>query len=234
MNWKHKDCAVYLVVSLATKKAGASSVSTDLVDMDSFIGSVIVPKLRIQDLDGFPMLKTGALKFITMFRNQISNLLQWHCFLMWFASLAQSLMWSIPMPPAALRSFCWFKMTGEGQDTQKPESEENQYVRVLGVANVSHEVAVMLYHASMMILSRDVSEFFPYAFQLLARLVDLNRSPLPGSYMEIFAILLLPESWKKSGNVPDHVQLLQAFLRKAPHELNQQGRLFSVLGISTH
>ncbi|KAL0309361.1 UNVERIFIED_CONTAM: Exportin-2 [Sesamum radiatum] len=82
-----------------------------------------------------------------------------------------------------------------------------------------------------MILSTDVSEFFPYAFQPRAELVDLNGSPIPGNYMEIFAILLLPESWKKSGNVPALVQLLQAFLRKAPHELNQQGRLSSVLGI---
>ncbi|KAK4411517.1 Exportin-2 [Sesamum angolense] len=49
--------------------------------------------------------------------------------------------------------------------------------------------------------------------------------------MEIFAILLMPESWKKSANVPALVRLLQAFLRKAPHELNQQGRLSSVLGI---
>ncbi|KAK4397262.1 Exportin-2, partial [Sesamum angolense] len=82
-----------------------------------------------------------------------------------------------------------------------------------------------------MILSTDVREFFPYAFQLPAELVDLNGSPIPGNYMEIFAILLLPESCKKSGNVPALVRLLQAFLRKAPHELNQQGRLSSVLGI---
>ena len=32
-NWKDKDCAIYLVVSLATKKAGGSLVSTDLVDV---------------------------------------------------------------------------------------------------------------------------------------------------------------------------------------------------------
>ena len=35
-NWKDKDCAIYLVVSLATKKAGGSLVSTDLVDVQSF------------------------------------------------------------------------------------------------------------------------------------------------------------------------------------------------------
>ncbi|XP_042060513.1 exportin-2-like, partial [Salvia splendens] len=81
------------------------------------------------------------------------------------------------------------------------------------------------------ILSRDITEFFPYAFQLLAQLVEFNRSPLPGNYMDIFAILLLQDSWKKSANVPSLVHLLQAFLRKAPHELNQQGCLSNILGI---
>ncbi|KAF3439849.1 hypothetical protein FNV43_RR18127 [Rhamnella rubrinervis] len=70
-NWKDKDCAIYLVVSLATKKAGGTSVSTDLVDVQSFFGSVIVPELQSQDVNGFPMLKAGALKFFTMFRNHI-------------------------------------------------------------------------------------------------------------------------------------------------------------------
>ncbi|KAL0309360.1 UNVERIFIED_CONTAM: Exportin-2 [Sesamum radiatum] len=73
MNWKHKDCAIYLVVALAMKKAGGSSVSTDLFDVESFFGSVIVPELQNKDLDGFPMLKAGALKFFTMFRNHISK-----------------------------------------------------------------------------------------------------------------------------------------------------------------
>ncbi|KAK4397261.1 Exportin-2 [Sesamum angolense] len=73
MNWKHKDCAIYLVVALAMKKAGGSSVSTDLVDVESFFGSVIVPEQQNKDLDGFPMLKAGALKFFTMFRNHISK-----------------------------------------------------------------------------------------------------------------------------------------------------------------
>ena len=69
-NWKDKDCAIYLVVSLATKKAGGSLVSTDLVDVQSFFASVIVPKLKGQDVNGFPMLKAGALKFFTMFRKR--------------------------------------------------------------------------------------------------------------------------------------------------------------------
>lgn len=73
-NWKDKDCAIYLVVSLATKKAGSTSISTDLVDVQSFFTSVIVPELQSPDVNAFPMLKAGALKFFTMFRIQIPKI----------------------------------------------------------------------------------------------------------------------------------------------------------------
>ncbi|PIN17337.1 Nuclear export receptor CSE1/CAS (importin beta superfamily) [Handroanthus impetiginosus] len=305
-NWKHKDCAIYLVVSLATKKAGGSSISTDLVDVESFFGSVIVPELRNQDVDGFPMLKAGVLKFFTMFRNQISKPVALALlpdvvrFLGLYSNVVHSYAASCieklllvkdeggraRYSAADVSPILLPLMTNLFSALHKPESAENQYVmkcimRVLGVANVSQEVAlpcvnglatilnrvcenpknpifnhymfesvallirracehepslISAFETSLlpvlqMILSRDVSEFCPYAFQLLAQLVDLNRSPLPGNYMDIFAILLLPESWKKSANVPALVRLLQAFLRKAPHELNQQRRLSSVLGI---
>ncbi|KAF3439848.1 hypothetical protein FNV43_RR18126 [Rhamnella rubrinervis] len=88
-----------------------------------------------------------------------------------------------------------------------------------------------LFPSLQMILANDVTEFLPYAFQLLAQLVELNRPPIPPSYMSIFEILLSPESWKRASNVPALVRLLQAFLQKAPHELNQEGRLSQVLGI---
>ncbi|KAK4476329.1 hypothetical protein RD792_015475 [Penstemon davidsonii] len=309
-NWKHKDCAIYLVVSLATKKAGGTSVSTDLVDVESFFGSVIVPELRSQDVDGFPMLKAGALKFFTVFRNQISKPVamallpdvvrflgaESNVVHSYAASCVEKLLLvkddggRARFSGADVSPFLLALMTNLFNALQKPESEENQYLmkcimRVFGVANVSHEVAlpcinglatvlnrvcqnpknpvfnhylfesvallirraceqdpslISAFEKSLlpildMILSKDVSEFFPYAFQLLAQLVDLNRSPLPGNYMDIFAILLKPDLWKKSANVPALVRLLQAFLRKAAHELNQQGqgqgRLVSVLGI---
>ncbi|XP_010512821.1 PREDICTED: exportin-2-like [Camelina sativa] len=140
-NWKDKDCAIYLVVSLSSKKAGGASVSTDLIDVQSFFTNIILPELQSRDVNSFPMLKAGSLKF------------------------------------------------------------------------------------------NDITEFLPYAFQLLAQLVELNRPPLAPSYMQIFLLLLSPESWKRSGNVPALVRLLQAFLQKAPHEVTQENRLSQVLGI---
>lgn len=55
-----------MVVSLATKNA---SDSDDLVDVESFFRSYIVPELQWQQgVNSFPMLKAAALKLLTMFR----------------------------------------------------------------------------------------------------------------------------------------------------------------------
>jgi exportin-2 (importin alpha re-exporter) len=49
--------------------------------------------------------------------------------------------------------------------------------------------------------------------------------------MQIFEILLSPDSWKRTSSVPALVRLLQAFLQKAPNEISQGDRLTKVLGI---
>ncbi|KAG2725563.1 hypothetical protein I3843_01G072700 [Carya illinoinensis] len=305
-NWKDKDCVIYLVVSLATKRAGGTSVSTDVVDLQSFFASVIVPELKSQDVNGFPMLKAGALKFFTMFRNQISKDIAAHLFqdLVRFllsesnvvhsyaASCIEKLMLVKDEAGRAkytgkdIAPFFGELMTNLFNAFKFPDSEENQYImkcimRVLGVAEISREVAgtcitgltsilmevcknpknpifnhylfesvailvkracekdpslisafeARLFPCLQQILANDVTEFFPYAFQLLAQLVELNSPPIPPNYMQIFELLLSPDSWKRASNVPALVRLLQAFLQKAPLELNQEGRLNKVLGI---
>ncbi|KAK2650059.1 hypothetical protein Ddye_017548 [Dipteronia dyeriana] len=305
-NWKDKDCAIYLVVSLATKKAGGTSVSTDLVDVQSFFTSVIVPELQSQDVNAFPMLKAGALKFFTMFRSQIPKPLAFQLFqdLVRFLGAESNVVHSYAAScieklllvkdeggraryeSADITPYLPVLMTNLFNAMKFSESEENQYLmkcimRILGVAEISTEVAgpcisgltsilnevcknpknpifnhylfesvavlvrracqrdpslISPFEASIlpslqMILQNDVSEFLPYAFQLLAQLVELNRPPIAPNYMEIFKILLIPESWKRSSNVPALVRLLQAFLQKVPHEISQEGRLAQVLGI---
>ncbi|KAF1863775.1 hypothetical protein Lal_00030879 [Lupinus albus] len=305
-NWKDKDCAIYLVVSLATKKAGSSYVSTELVDVQSFFESVIVPELQSPEVNGFPILKAGALKFFTMFRAQISK----HVVLRFFQDLVRFLAAESNVVHSYSAS-CIEKLLlvkdegGRARYTSEditpifpmlmnnlfnslkfPESEENQYVmkcimRVLGVADISVDVAricieglasllgevcknpknpvfnhyifesvailvkracerdlslISIFEASLfprleIILANGVTEFFPYTFQLLAQLVELNRPPIPPIYMQIFEILLSPDSWERGANVPALVRLLQAFLQKAPSEISQGDRLTKVLGI---
>nr|KYP54627.1 Exportin-2 [Cajanus cajan] len=282
-NWKDKDCAIYLVVSLATKKAGASVVSTELVDVQSFFESVIVPELQSADVNGYPMLKAGALKFFTMFRTQISK----HIALKFFPDLVRFLTAESNVvhsyAASCIEKLLLVKDEGGGarytsadinpifavlmnnlfSAFKLPESEENQYImkcimRVLAVADISVDVARIcieglgslltevcknpknpvfnhylfdLFPRLEIILANDVTEFLPYTFQLLAQLVELNRPPIPPIYMQIFEILLSPDSWKRASNVPALVRLLQAFLQKAPNEISQGDRLTKVLGI---
>ncbi|XWS76864.1 hypothetical protein CRYUN_Cryun01aG0214600 [Craigia yunnanensis] len=305
-NWKDKDCAIYLVVSLATKKAGGTSVSTDLVDVQTFFTSAIVPELQSQDVNGFPMLTAGAIKFFTMFRGQIQKPVAFQLFpdLVRFLGAESNVVHSYAAScieklllvkdeggkarytSADITPCVPVLMNNLFNALKFPESEENQYVmkcimRVLGIADISSEIAgpciggltsilnevcknpknpifnhylfesvailirracerdaslVSAFEASLFpslqtILANDVTEFLPYAFQLLAQLVELNRPPISPSYMQVFVLLLSPDSWRRSSNVPALVRLLQAFLQKAPHELNQEGRLNQVLGI---
>lgn len=59
---------------LRLKGAGSSaSASTDLIEVESFFTTVIVPELENQNVNEFPMVKAAAHKFFTMFRNQIPN-----------------------------------------------------------------------------------------------------------------------------------------------------------------
>ena len=46
VNWKDKDSVIFLVVSLATKEVGGNYVLTNLVNVESFFGSIIVLELK--------------------------------------------------------------------------------------------------------------------------------------------------------------------------------------------
>ncbi|KAJ1293908.1 hypothetical protein BS78_01G105400 [Paspalum vaginatum] len=82
------------------------------------------------------------------------------------------------------------------------------------------------------ILVEDISEFWPYVFQIFAQLVNLSRPPLSQNYMQLFGVLLSNATWDRPPCVPALVRLLRAFLRKIPNDLNQEGRLPNILAIS--
>ncbi|XXG74047.1 hypothetical protein AAC387_Pa07g2868 [Persea americana] len=304
-NWKEKDCAIYLVVSLAIKTAGGSMVTTDLVEVESFFATVIVPELKAQDVNGFPMLKADALKFFTTFRNHIPKPVAVTMMpdVIRFLQSESNVVHSYAAN--CIEKLLLVKDEGRARYTSLdinplvplllpnlfnalkfPESQENLYImkcimRVLGVVDVGGEIVgacitnltavlsevcknpknpffnhylfeavaalvrrscekdpslISVYEACLFpvlqtILVNDVTEFWPYTFQILAQLVDIHMPPLPPNYMQLFELLLSPASWKRSANVPALVRLLQAFLQKAPHELNNEGRLAQVLGI---
>ncbi|XP_010915965.1 exportin-2 [Elaeis guineensis] len=316
-NWKAKDSAIYLVVALAPKAGTGGAASGYLVDVESFFTSVIVPELQGQDVNATPILKAGALKFFTVFREQIpkpaaiallpnvirflgseSNVVHSYA-----ANCIEKLLMvkdRAPAPAPGLNAVSFVPRYGASDINpivqqlmhnlftalQFPDSQENPYImkcimRVLGIAHVTGELAQAcinhlasilaevcknpknptfnhylfeaiaalvwrscekdqsligvfegcLFQVLENILVNDISEFWPYAFQIFAELVEIRKPPLSDSYMQLFQVLLTPETWKKSANVPALVRLLQAYLQKVPNELNNEGRLGQVLGI---
>ena len=64
------------------------------------------------------------------------------------------------------------------------------------------------------IMIRDVMEFLPYSFQLLALMLELREQPIIESYTVIFPLILSPQLWERIGTVPALSRLLQAFIQK--------------------
>ena len=70
-NWKENDYTIYLVVSLSTKQTAGVLVSTNLINFEQFILTMIMQELQIEDVNAQPFLKSDALDFLTTFRYQI-------------------------------------------------------------------------------------------------------------------------------------------------------------------
>ncbi|KAM9372228.1 exportin-2 isoform 1-T1 [Phaethornis superciliosus] len=74
VNWKHKDAAIYLVTSLASKaqtqKHGITQAN-ELVNLTEFFVNHIQPDLKSANVNEFPVLKADGIKYIMIFRNQV-------------------------------------------------------------------------------------------------------------------------------------------------------------------
>nr|XP_061813737.1 exportin-2-like isoform X2 [Nerophis lumbriciformis] len=73
-NWKHKDAAIYLVTSLASKaqtqKHGITQAN-ELVNLTEFFVNHILTDLKSANVNEFPVLKSDAIKYVMIFRSQL-------------------------------------------------------------------------------------------------------------------------------------------------------------------
>uniref|UniRef100_A0A8C1EYD0 Exportin-2 n=2 Tax=Cyprinus carpio TaxID=7962 RepID=A0A8C1EYD0_CYPCA len=74
VNWKHKDAAIYLVTSLASKaqtqKHGITQAN-ELVNLCEFFVNHILVDLKSPSVNEFPVLKADAIKYVMTFRSQL-------------------------------------------------------------------------------------------------------------------------------------------------------------------
>jgi len=86
----------------------------------------------------------------------------------------------------------------------------------------------MLFPPFQYVLQKDVSEFSPYVFQILAQLLEC-RTSLSAAYTSLFPPILAPTMWERTANTPALVRLLCAYITVGKETVGP--RLEGVLGV---
>jgi exportin-2 (importin alpha re-exporter) len=81
------------------------------------------------------------------------------------------------------------------------------------------------------ILAQDLTEFGPYAFQVLSQLMALHSSELPSMYSDVIPPLLVPSMWDRRGYVRGMVLYLESYIKKDSSAVVRDGRLEPILGV---
>jgi len=81
------------------------------------------------------------------------------------------------------------------------------------------------------ILVQDITEFSTYTFQIMALLLELHSGSVSPAYQQLFPQLLTPELWRRSGNIPGLVRILQAYIKKTRGSSDVVKYLEGILGV---
>jgi len=91
-------------------------------------------------------------------------------------------------------------------------------------------VETMFFPIVQTILTKDITEFTPYALQVLSMLIELSPQ-MNQSCFTLLPSLLTGLLWQRSGNIPALVRLLSAFIKKAPKEIVAGNHFEPILGV---
>ncbi|KAI9448619.1 armadillo-type protein [Lactarius psammicola] len=80
------------------------------------------------------------------------------------------------------------------------------------------------------ILQKDIDQYIPYVFQILAQMLTLHKG-VPVDYRALLPFLLTPAMWAQKGSIPGLVALLRAFLARDAAAMVEANQHTSVLGI---
>ncbi|KAJ3031576.1 UNVERIFIED_CONTAM: importin-alpha export receptor [Siphonaria sp. JEL0065] len=99
-------------------------------------------------------------------------------------------------------------------------------------AQLIGEFEQFLFPPFQVILGKDVAEFMPYVFQLMAQMLAIhNEAGIPPAYQSMLPPLLTPALWESHGNIPALVGLLESYLTKGASEIVAGNQLVPILGI---
>ncbi|KAF8413337.1 hypothetical protein HHK36_001316 [Tetracentron sinense] len=187
VNWKEKDCAIYLVVSLQPRRLGISKpVAAALMpDVVRFIGSEsnVVHSYAARLIEKLLMVKDelGVMGVVDISRDVAGPCI---------TGLTSVLSEVCKNPMNPVFNHYMFEMVAVlvRRACEKDPSLISAFEETL-------------FPIFQTILGNYVTEFFPYALQLLAQLVELNIPPIPPNYEQVFKLLFLAESWSRPANV---------------------------------
>ncbi|KAI0262819.1 Cse1-domain-containing protein [Gloeopeniophorella convolvens] len=80
------------------------------------------------------------------------------------------------------------------------------------------------------ILQKDIDQYIPYVFQILAQMLTLHKGA-PTDYRALLPFLLTPAMWGQRGSIPGLVSLLRAFLSRDAPAMVENNQHTAVLGI---
>uniref|UniRef100_A0A8C5XN78 Exportin-2 n=1 Tax=Microcebus murinus TaxID=30608 RepID=A0A8C5XN78_MICMU len=133
VNWKHKDAAIYLVTSLASKaqtqKHGITQAN-ELVNLTEFFVNHILPDLKSANVNEFPVLKADGIKYIMIFRNQVSGFLFtiYHLISSPELVVTESCFFIYSFTAAEIAPFVEILLTNLFKALTLPGSSENEYI----------------------------------------------------------------------------------------------------------
>ncbi|CAK5267603.1 unnamed protein product [Mycena citricolor] len=81
------------------------------------------------------------------------------------------------------------------------------------------------------IIDRDIEQYVPFVFQLLAQMLSLHSSGVPVQYRPLLPMLFTPASWQQKGSIPGLVKLLKAFLERDSAQMTASGQIANVLAV---
>ncbi|KAM7475121.1 hypothetical protein LguiB_022364 [Lonicera macranthoides] len=187
-NWKHKDCAIYLIVSLATEKAGDSNV------IHSYVASCIEKLLLVKD-EGVRARYTSSPFLLVLMTNLFSVLEKPESEENQTVMKCIMRVLGVAEISTEVASPCITGLTSVlNRVCENPKNPLFNHQLFEAVAVLlrwtceKNQSLVPAFESSLflrlqMILAKEVTEFFSYALQLLAQLVELNRPPIPPHYM---------------------------------------------------
>lgn len=106
-------------------------------------------------------------------------------------------------------------------------------IRAAGTKNTANNIQKFEAHLFPIfnyVLEQDITEFIPYAFQLLSLMLELQSGTVPQVYHELFPFLLMPVLWERPGYIPALTRLLQAYVEKTAESTVVQ-KIMPVLGV---